>query len=193
MHFNANYGSIKQYWQMFLGIICKTYGILSLWEFPLLPTVVKFWLSSKDKKANFCVDQSEIVFLGFMVWDLLQRSLNWGMATGATAKGCHSLGLSVFLTQGMSLLSSGTTFVTTIATKINCILPWPSLIILQGVFFDVRSLIQGDPGCSVKKRLLLLTVMVFKFIQGQHIKQNWRVATPSKRNCWIWARASANC
>lgn len=34
-------------------------------------------------------------------------------------------------------------FVTTIAMKIDCILPWSSLVVLQGVFFDVRSFILG--------------------------------------------------
>ena len=80
MHFSANYGSFKQYWQMSLGIICKNESILSLQEFTLLPNVIKFWLSSKDEKASFCVGQTEIIILGFMVWGLLQRSLNWGMA-----------------------------------------------------------------------------------------------------------------
>lgn len=101
-----------------------------------------------------------------------------------TAKGYCGLGLSIFLIQGTSLLSSSAflSLVTTIATKIDYILPWPSLIILQGVFFDVRSLILGDLGWSVRKGLLLLTVMVFKFSQGQDMKQNWRVVTHTERN-----------
>lgn len=91
-----------------------------------------------------------------------------------TAKGYCGLGLSIFLIQGTSLLSSSAflSLVTTIAMKIDYILPWPSLIILQGVFFDVRSLILGDLAWSVRKGLLLLTVMVFKFSQGQDMKQN---------------------
>lgn len=56
--------------------------------------------------------------------------------------------------------------------NIDCILPWPSLFILQGVFFDVRSLILSDLGWSVRKGLHLLNITVFKFSQGQDMKQN---------------------
>lgn len=90
------------------------------------------------------------------------------------------MGLSVFLIQGAPLFSSRAIFVTTIAMTINCILPWPSLIVLQGIFFDVRSLILGDLGWSVKMWLLLLIVMIFIFSQGQDLKENWRVATLDK-------------
>lgn len=68
------------------------------------------------------------------------------------------------------MLSSSTIFVTTIAMEINCILPWPSLFILQGIFFDVRSLILGDLGWPVKKGLLLLTVTLSRVSQGQDLK-----------------------
>lgn len=54
-----------------------------------------------------------------------------------TAKGYCGLGLSIFLIQGTSLLSSNAfffSFVTTIAMKIDCIRPWPSLVILRGAF-----------------------------------------------------------
>lgn len=80
-------------------------------------------------------------------------------------------------------------FVTTIAMNIDCILPWPSLFILQGVFFDVRSLILSDLGWSVRKGLHLLTITVFKFSQGQDMKQNWKVVTHWKKLCWVWVRA----
>lgn len=56
--------------------------------------------------------------------------------------------------------------------KINCILPWPRLVILQDIFFDVRSLILGDLGWPVKKGLLLLTLTVSRVSQGQDLKQN---------------------
>lgn len=165
MHFSANYEFFKQHWQMSLGTICEirvSHCYRSLLWFLLL---LNFGLVVRMRKPTsvwakvkwyFLVLWSEVYYKDHKTeeWHCSDcKELLWFGALHLPHSGNITAFLKCFFFS----------FVTTIAMKIDCILLWPSLLILQGVFFDAMSLILSDLGWSVRKGLLLLTVTVFKF------------------------------